>query len=113
MHAVRYFIMNKAQSAKPKKRIVFAEGEETKIIRAAAQVQDEGIGIPILIGRPEVIQQKIKELALDLDCEIVDPNNFDQYRRIRESLPRTARPQGHDPCRRPASVCANRMCSAR
>ena len=49
---VRYFIMNKARASAPKKRIVFAEGEETKIIRAAAQVADEGIGIPILIGRP-------------------------------------------------------------
>jgi len=34
---VRYFIMHKAQSAKPKKRIAFGEGEEAKIIRAAAQ----------------------------------------------------------------------------
>ena len=79
---VRYFIMNKAQSAKPKKRIAFGEGEENKIIRAAAQVQDEGIGVPILIGRPEVIKNKIKEMALDLDCEIVDPNTsgrFEEY----------------------------------
>jgi len=79
---VRYFITHKAQSAKPKKRIAFGEGEESKIIRAAAQVQDEGIGIPILIGRPDVIKKKIQEMALDLDCQIVDPNNFprfDQY----------------------------------
>jgi malate dehydrogenase (oxaloacetate-decarboxylating)(NADP+) len=76
---VRYFITHKAQSAKPKKRIAFGEGEETKIIRAAAQVLDEGIGIPILIGRPEVIKHKIEEMALDLDCEIVDPNNFPRF----------------------------------
>jgi malate dehydrogenase (oxaloacetate-decarboxylating)(NADP+) len=76
---VRYFIMHKAQSAKPKRRIAFGEGEETKIIRAAAQVLDEGIGIPILIGRPEVIQQKIKEMALDLDCKIIDPNNYERF----------------------------------
>jgi len=76
---VRYFITHKAQSAKPKQRIAFGEGEESKIIRAAAQVQDEGIGIPILIGRPEVIKPKIKEMALDLDCQIVDPNNFERF----------------------------------
>jgi malate dehydrogenase (oxaloacetate-decarboxylating)(NADP+) len=76
---VRYFIMHKAQSAKPKKRIAFGEGEETKIIRAAAQVQEEGIGTPILIGRPDVIRKKIKEMSLDLDCEIVDPNTFGQF----------------------------------
>jgi malate dehydrogenase (oxaloacetate-decarboxylating)(NADP+) len=76
---VRYFITHKAQSAKTKKRIAFGEGEETKIIRAAAQVQDEGIGIPILIGRPDVIKQKIKDMALDLDPQIVDPNNFPRF----------------------------------
>ena len=79
---VRYFITHKAQSARPKKRIAFGEGEETKVIRAAAQVQDEGIGIPILIGRPEVIKKRIQEMSLDLDCQIVDPNNFpcfDEY----------------------------------
>jgi malate dehydrogenase (oxaloacetate-decarboxylating)(NADP+) len=73
---VRYFFMNKAKTAKPPKRVVFAEGEEPKIIRAAVQVQEEGIGLPILIGRPEVIQGKIKELALDFTCDMVDPNNF-------------------------------------
>jgi malate dehydrogenase (oxaloacetate-decarboxylating)(NADP+) len=76
---VRYFIMHKAQSSKPKKRIVFGEGEESKIIRAAAQVQEEGIGIPILIGRPEIIRGKIKDMALDLECEIVDPNHFERF----------------------------------
>jgi malate dehydrogenase (oxaloacetate-decarboxylating)(NADP+) len=76
---VRYFITHKAQSAKPKKRIAFGEGEETKIIRAAAQVQDEGIGIPILIGRPEVIRKKINDMALDLDCAIIDPNHFERF----------------------------------
>jgi malate dehydrogenase (oxaloacetate-decarboxylating)(NADP+) len=73
---MRYFFMNKAKTAKPKKRVAFAEGEETKIIRAAAQVLDEGIAKPILIGRPDVIKAKIKELTLDLKCEIVDPNEF-------------------------------------
>jgi len=76
---VRYFFMNKAKSAKPKKRIVFAEGEEPKIIRAAVQVQDDGIGTPILVGRPKVIQNKIKELALDFSCKILDPNAFPKY----------------------------------
>jgi malate dehydrogenase (oxaloacetate-decarboxylating)(NADP+) len=75
---VRYFIMNKAKSASPKKRIVFAEGEETKIIRAAAQVADEGIGIPILIGRSEVIQAKINSLGLECQPVIVNPSQAEQ-----------------------------------
>jgi malate dehydrogenase (oxaloacetate-decarboxylating)(NADP+) len=72
----RYFIMNKAKSAKPKKRIVFAEGEEIKILRAAAQIHDEGIATPILIGRPDVIAKKAGDLSKTCCADIVDPNNF-------------------------------------
>ncbi len=82
---MRYFFLNKAKSARPLKRVVFAEGEESKIIRAAVQVQDEGIAKPILIGRPDVIKQKAEELTLDLNCEIIDPNNFDkidEYKKV-------------------------------
>jgi len=75
---VRHFIMNKARSSPVKKRIVFPEGEEAKIIRAAAQVVDEGIGIPILLGRSEVINQKIAALGLDCCPQIVDPSQFER-----------------------------------
>jgi malate dehydrogenase (oxaloacetate-decarboxylating)(NADP+) len=75
---VRHYILHKAQSCPDRKRIVFAEGEETKIIRAAAQVSDDGIGAPLLIGRPEVIRQKITALGLDCCPEIVDPATFDR-----------------------------------
>jgi len=80
---VRYYIMNKAKSAYPKKRVVFAEGEEAKIIRAAAQVKDEGIAIPILLGRPEVIKEKIATLGLECDPIIINPSDFyrlDEYK---------------------------------
>lgn len=73
---VYHFIMNKARSARPKKRIVFSEGEETKIIRAAVHIQSEGIGVPILIGRSEIICDKISMLGLDCRAEIIDPLNF-------------------------------------
>ncbi len=74
---VRYYIMNKAKSCPVKKRIVFAEGEEAKIIRAAAQVEDESIGTAILIGREEVIEAKIEVLGLDCCPEIVNPDTFE------------------------------------
>ncbi|MDP2975840.1 MAG: phosphate acyltransferase, partial [Anaerolineales bacterium] len=73
---VRYFIMNKAKSARPLKRIVFAEGEEAKIIRAATQIVDEEIATPILIGRPDVIMKKAAELGMTCCAEIIDPANF-------------------------------------
>jgi malate dehydrogenase (oxaloacetate-decarboxylating)(NADP+) len=75
---VRYYIMNKAKASQPKKRIVFAEGEETKVIRAAAQIADEGIGIPILVGRPDVISAKIELLGLHCCPDTVDPQSFDR-----------------------------------
>ena len=75
---VRYYILNKAKATSPKKRIAFAEGEEAKIIRAAAQILDEGIGIPILIGRRKVIHEKLELLGLENNMSIIDPENFDR-----------------------------------
>jgi len=73
---VRYFFQNKARSSGGKKRVAFAEGEQPKIIRAAHQVKEEGIGTPILIGRPSVIQQQLNILGLDYKPEVVDPFDF-------------------------------------
>jgi len=73
---VRYYIMNQAKSARRKQRIVFAEGEEPKIIRAAAQVADEGIGIPILVGNNKVILENIDRLGLSFIPQVVDLHGF-------------------------------------
>ena len=73
---VRHFIMNKARASGGAKRIAFAEGEESKIIRAAYQIQDEAIGAPILIGRRSVIEAQIISLSLDYQPQIIDPRNF-------------------------------------
>jgi len=73
---VRYFIMNKARASGGEKRLAFAEGEEQKVIRAAYQIMDEKIGVPILIGRKHVIEEQLKNLSIDYKPEIVDPNDF-------------------------------------
>jgi malate dehydrogenase (oxaloacetate-decarboxylating)(NADP+) len=73
---VRHYILQKAQSNDPQKRIVFAEGEESKILRAAAQIVDEKIGLPFLIGRPEVIARELERLGLECCAEIIDPADF-------------------------------------
>ncbi len=83
---IRYYIMNKAKSALTKKRVVFAEGEETKIIRAAAQIKDEGIALPILLGRPDVIREKIKTLGLECDPEIVLPEEFERIEQYADAF---------------------------
>ncbi len=76
---VRYFFQNQARSSGGTKRIVFAEGEEPKVIRAAAQITDEKIGIPVLLGRPDVIQKVIGELGLPCCPEIVNPADFEKH----------------------------------
>ncbi|MBI5878921.1 MAG: NADP-dependent malic enzyme [Chloroflexi bacterium] len=86
---VRHFILNKAKSATPAKRIVFAEGEEPKIIRAGAQIEEDGIGKVILIGRADVIDDKIKNLGLDYAPQVVDPADFakrDGYAKVYHEL---------------------------
>jgi malate dehydrogenase (oxaloacetate-decarboxylating)(NADP+) len=66
------------------KRVVYADGEEERILRAAQVAVDEGIAHPILIGRPEVIEMRVKRLGLRLskgrDYELVDPGNDPRYR---------------------------------
>jgi malate dehydrogenase (oxaloacetate-decarboxylating)(NADP+) len=64
-------VTRKAQTAP--KRVVFSEGEEHKIILAAARIQQENIGLPILLGREEVIRSAMKELRVSVPIEIVDP----------------------------------------
>jgi malate dehydrogenase (oxaloacetate-decarboxylating)(NADP+) len=73
---VRYFFQNKARSSGGKKRVVFAEGEEQKIIRAAFQIKEEGIATPILIGDPQIIQKQLDILGLEYQPEVVDNNNY-------------------------------------
>ncbi|MEX1143304.1 MAG: NADP-dependent malic enzyme [Anaerolineales bacterium] len=75
---VRQYFRNKARLLKKKRRVVFPEGEDTKIIRAAAQVEEEGIAHPILIARPEVIEEEIQALGLRYKPELVDLRNFNR-----------------------------------
>ena len=46
-------------------RVVFAEGEEEKVIRAAAQWRDQGLGTPILVGRPEEVAENMATLGVN------------------------------------------------
>lgn len=62
------------RAKKAPKRVVFAEAENPKILKAAQVVQDEGIALPLLLGNRQTIESLIKEHKLELDkCIIVDP----------------------------------------
>jgi len=61
--------------AAPDKRVVFAEGEEPAVIRAAWGFKQAGLGIPVLVGREDLIRQNAAEVGLsfdDLGIEIVN-----------------------------------------
>ncbi len=67
-----------------KKRIVFAEGEEERVLRALQIIVDEKLANPILIGRPAVLEQRIKKFGLrikpGIDFQIVNPEFDERYR---------------------------------
>jgi malate dehydrogenase (oxaloacetate-decarboxylating)(NADP+) len=76
------------------KRIVFPEGEEEKVLRAAKILVDEGIARPVLLGRPEVILPQLADLGLAAEAvSIVEPRTaprFDAYARRLHALRRRA-----------------------
>ncbi|GAP64298.1 malate dehydrogenase [Ardenticatena maritima] len=82
---VRQFILHQARRSQGKVRLAFAEGDHPKIIRAAAQVADERIAHPILIGNEARIHATVERLGLSFDYTVVDPDTFpkrDEYARV-------------------------------
>lgn len=66
------------------RRVIYAEGEDERVLRAAQVVLEEGMAVPILIGRPSVVEARIKRFGLSLklgrDFELVNPEDDPRYR---------------------------------
>jgi malate dehydrogenase (oxaloacetate-decarboxylating)(NADP+) len=66
------------------KRIVYAEGEEERILRAVQVVVDERLARPILVGRPAVLESRITKfglrLKLGVDFDVINPDYDERYR---------------------------------
>ena len=78
-------LINKAKACP--KRIVFPEGEEDKIIRAAQILIDEGIAKPILLGNKDEIEARVKELGADITgAEIIDPDDSPKRKEYIDAL---------------------------
>jgi malate dehydrogenase (oxaloacetate-decarboxylating)(NADP+) len=93
VHGVMRIMIHKAQQ-KPQ-RVVFPEGEETKILRAAQILVDEGIAKPILLGREAVIRERLESLHLNLGSAIfIDPANSPHLARYTEELFRLRQRKG-------------------
>jgi malate dehydrogenase (oxaloacetate-decarboxylating)(NADP+) len=72
-----------AQVRKKQKRVIFAEGEEESMLRAAIDFKNNGLGTPVLIGSSEKIAQQLKDLGLTLDKSIEIHNSKDEKQRER------------------------------
>ena len=81
-HAMRpiFAVARKAQ----RKNIVYAEGEDQRVLRAAQVIVDEGLARPWLVGRPGVIERRIQSYGLRLtpgvDCEVVNIDSDARYK---------------------------------
>ncbi len=83
------------KSQRSGKRIVFAEGEEEKILHASQIIIDEEIANPVLLGNRTRIEMKAHELKIDLDgIEIIDPAKFDKSEEYIEALFKMRRRKG-------------------
>jgi malate dehydrogenase (oxaloacetate-decarboxylating)(NADP+) len=65
-------------------RVVYAEGEDERVLRAVQTVVEEAIAKPILVGRPDVVESRLTRFGLSIrpgkDFHLVDPNNDTRYR---------------------------------
>jgi len=83
------------------RRIVFAEGEDERVLRAANAILEETSVVPILIGRPEVVAMRAERAGLpirpDRDFEVVNPESDRRYRAYWETYHRLMERRGVTP----------------
>ena len=79
-----------AQAKSDKRRVIYADGEDERVLRAAQVALEEGLAVPILIGRPQVVKTRIERFGLAIqpgrDFELVNPENDARYRDYVQTL---------------------------
>ena len=74
-----------AQAKTAPKRVVYAEGEDERVLRATQVVAEEGLAQPILIGRPQVIEARLQRFGLSIrpgrDFVLINPQEDPRYRK--------------------------------
>ena len=70
-----------SQIKKNKKRVVFADGEDENTLKAAIAFKNNGLGIPVLIAKKEIVKKKLKEIGLDENYNIEIINSTDNEKR--------------------------------
>ena len=83
------FTAAKSFNAARTARVVFAEGEDERVLRAVQVVLEEGLARPILVGRPEVVKMRLERAGLKLaagrDFDLCDPENDPRFREYWET----------------------------
>ncbi len=83
------------------RRLVYAEGEERRVLQAAQQIVDEGLAKPILVGRPAVIEKRMQQLGLRMrpghDVEFVNILSDRRFRAFWEEYRRLTGRKGASP----------------
>lgn len=73
------------RAKKDPKRLIYAEGEDERVLRAVQVVLEDGIAIPIAVGRPDVVQARLNNVGLNLrageDFEVINPHHDPRYSR--------------------------------
>jgi malate dehydrogenase (oxaloacetate-decarboxylating)(NADP+) len=99
------FVMKSVFSAAKSepRRVVYAEGEEWRVLQAVQIARDEGFVEPVVIGRRAVVGQRIERLGLrirpDKDFELVDPQDDPRYREYWEAYHAIMERKGVSPAR--------------
>ena len=90
-----------AAAKKAPRRVIYAEGEDERVLRAVQVVVDESLAHPILIGRPDVIDMRLKRAGLRLhagkDFEVVNPESDSRYKEVWTEYYRIMRRKGVSP----------------
>jgi malate dehydrogenase (oxaloacetate-decarboxylating)(NADP+) len=72
------------QAKKAPKRVVYAEGEDERILRAAQVAVEENLALPILVGRPSVVEARLARFGLSMrpgrEFELINPEDDPRYR---------------------------------
>ena len=87
-----------AQAKRELKRVVLSEGEDERVLHAAQQIISQKLAFPVLIGRPSVIETRLKKLGFtiqpDKDFELVNNENDPRYREYWEEYYRLRKRHG-------------------
>ena len=104
------------QAREAPKRVVYAEGEDERVLQAAQQAIGLGIARPILIGNRARVEAKLAELGLgmrlDEDCDLIDPQDDPRFEIHLKAFYPGVKRHGYSPQEAAEALCGNRTALA-